>query len=77
MLYAAAVKVKIQVKIDPPVAQLPEPTNGLHPAEALLEEFPLLLTDRISEVPRRTPIDGISSPWPVVMSAGRCRNRVD
>ena len=42
-------KVKIQLtERSAAMTQLPQPADGLHPAEALLDEFPLLLTDGIA-----------------------------
>src|SRR5688572_24475008 len=40
------------------MAQLPKPPDGLHPAEALLDQLSLLLTDRVARVPGGSPIDG-------------------
>src|SRR2546422_463599 len=58
MLYAAAVKVKTQFTNAPSaMTEFPQTTDGLHPAEALLDELPLLLTDHIAGVSRRPRVD--------------------
>ena len=44
-----------------PMAQLPQPADGFHPAETLLDEFALPLTHLIARVPRRPRIDGTPS----------------
>ena len=58
MLYAAAVKVKIQVDQRPAaMAQLAQAADGLHPAEALLDQLALPLTDGVAGMARRAAID--------------------
>ena len=44
-------------QLAPPMAELAESADGLHPAEDLLDQFPFALTDGISRMPRRAPID--------------------
>ena len=39
------------------VAQLAQAADGLHPAEALLDQLPFLLTDRVAGMPRRAGVD--------------------
>src|ERR1700680_5140385 len=39
------------------VPQLAQQANGLHPAEALLDQLPLLLTDRVARMTGRAGID--------------------
>src|SRR5438045_7774932 len=39
------------------VPQLPQQADGLHPTEALLDQFSFLLTDRVAGMTGRTRID--------------------
>ena len=43
------------------VAQLPQTANRFHPAEALFDELPFLLTDGVAGVPGRARIDRAAS----------------
>ena len=45
----------------PSVAQLAQAANRFHPAEALFDELPFLLTDRVAGMPRRARVDRAAS----------------
>ena len=46
--------------------QFPHTSHGLQPAKDLFHPLALLLADRITTVPRRTPIDGTLAPFVVL-----------
>ena len=72
MLYAAAVKVKIQVTKRPAtMPQLPQAADGLQPAEALLHELPFLLTDGVAGMPGRAAIDR-AAPMDALVYCATC-----
>src|SRR5688572_14872215 len=43
------------------MAQLAEPADRLHPAEALLDELPFLLAPRVAGLTRRPTVDGAAA----------------
>ena len=71
MLYAAAVEVKIQGdERSAPMVELPEAADRLHPAEALLDQFAFLLTDRIAAMSRRACVDRTAPSRRVLREVG-------
>jgi hypothetical protein len=43
--------------------ELAQPSDGLHPAEALLDQFAFLLAHGIAGVARGAAVDGITTVW--------------
>ena len=43
------------------MTELPQPTDGLHPAPHLFDQLPFLLADRVARMSRRAPIDGTAA----------------
>src|SRR5512145_1742974 len=44
-------------ELSPAVPQLPQAADGFHPAEDLLDQFPLPLTDGVARMPRSAGVD--------------------
>jgi hypothetical protein len=57
--------------LEPDVARPSEPTDRLHPAEDLLNQFAFALTDGIPGMPYGPPVDGTGPPTGVLGHVGR------